>query len=49
MKPLRLLSYLAPSIPEGLFERVANAFRSRVGAPVEESELRAGASGRYQN
>ncbi|MGE5276827.1 MAG: phosphate/phosphite/phosphonate ABC transporter substrate-binding protein [Acidobacteriota bacterium] len=34
MRPLRLLSYLAPSIPEGLFELVADAFRARIGVPV---------------
>jgi len=32
--PLRLLSYLAPSIPEGLFELVAEAIASRAGRPV---------------
>ncbi len=34
MRPLRLLSYLAPSIPEGLFELVAASLRARIGVPV---------------
>jgi ABC-type phosphate/phosphonate transport system substrate-binding protein len=33
-KPLRLLSYLAPSIPEGLFELVASAIEAKTGAAV---------------
>ena len=32
--PLRLLSYLAPSIPEGLFELVGDAIASRAGRRV---------------
>ncbi len=35
MKPLRVLSYLAPSIPEQLFELVAEELRAATGAPVE--------------
>ncbi len=31
---LRLISYLSPSIPEGLFELVAQALRDRIGVPV---------------
>lgn len=33
--PLRLLSYLAPSIPEGLFELVASAIGAKTGVPIE--------------
>jgi phosphonate transport system substrate-binding protein len=32
--PLRLLSYLAPSIPEGLFELVASAIEAKTGTAV---------------
>ena len=32
--PLRLLSYLAPSIPKGLFEIVASAIEEKAGHPV---------------
>jgi phosphonate transport system substrate-binding protein len=32
--PLRILSYLAPSLPEGLFELVAEAIASRTGGRV---------------
>jgi phosphonate transport system substrate-binding protein len=31
---LRLISYLSPSIPQGLFELVAQALRDRLGVPV---------------
>lgn len=34
MKPLRLISYLAPSIPEGLFRLIAGTLESELGVPV---------------
>lgn len=35
MTPLRLISYLSPSIPEKLFELVADNLRQRLCVPVE--------------
>lgn len=35
MKPLRVLSYLAPSIPEELFELLAGELQAATGAPVD--------------
>jgi hypothetical protein len=32
--PLRVLSYLAPSIPEGYFELIAEQLRSRTGVAI---------------